>query len=203
MAISLVAVGAKVTAAIANAIISAVNAQGMTRVVPTSVAGTGVSVSATGTVTVAAGSIASLNGVFSANYENYLIVVKASTIADRLSARLRLSGTDAPNIYSNQTVQGAVTTASAATNGATAASIILANVASPIRTKAIVNLMAVALAEVTDVLTQAYTVVSTTSMAVAQLASSANNTTAYDGISVFPDTGTWSGKIWVYGYNTV
>ena len=50
MAISLVAIGAKVTAYIANLIISVVNQQGYTQVIPTSVSGTGVTLGTYGKV---------------------------------------------------------------------------------------------------------------------------------------------------------
>jgi len=96
MAISLVAVGAKITAAITNAIIGQVNAQGLTGVVPTSVAGTGVSVGASGKVILTAASSASLNGCFTSTYTHYLVVLDFPTITGTVNvlARLRLSGTD-------------------------------------------------------------------------------------------------------------
>jgi len=96
MAISLVAVGAKITAAITNAIIGAVNAQGLTSVIPTSVAGTGVSVGAAGKVTLTAATSASVNGCFTSTYDQYLIAFDIPTIATaaNLQLRLRAAGTD-------------------------------------------------------------------------------------------------------------
>jgi hypothetical protein len=70
---------------------------GLKLIVPTSVAGTGASVSATGKVSFGptTGDI-NVNGVFTSTYDNYLIVVRAtSTVAETFYLRLRLSGTDA------------------------------------------------------------------------------------------------------------
>ena len=54
MALSLATVGGKITAAFINAIIGLVNRQGTTAVIPTSVAGTGVTLGAAGKVSFSA-----------------------------------------------------------------------------------------------------------------------------------------------------
>lgn len=53
MAISLVAVGAKITASFMNSIVALVNRQGYTRIIPTAVSGTGVTIASDGLVTAA------------------------------------------------------------------------------------------------------------------------------------------------------
>lgn len=71
---------------------------GLKLIVPTSVSGTGVSVSSSGKVTFTSSTSISVNGVFSSTYDNYLIVVGGGTIAtgaETLSIRFRVSGTDA------------------------------------------------------------------------------------------------------------
>ena len=101
MALSFVAVGAKVTAAITNAIITLVNAQGLTAIVPASVAGTGVTVSAGGKVSFTGTQSISINGCFSSTYENYMIVVATASAAASasLSLKMRLAGVDAATNY--------------------------------------------------------------------------------------------------------
>jgi hypothetical protein len=71
---------------------------GLKLLTPTSIAvgsGSG-SVTSTGTVSFSASSSVSLNGVFSATYDNYKIVYNVTTTnaADTLSLRMRASGTD-------------------------------------------------------------------------------------------------------------
>jgi hypothetical protein len=71
---------------------------GLAKIVPSSVAvgsGTG-SASALGTVTFSGASSVSLNGVFSATYDNYRILYNVTTTnaTDTLSLRMRASGTD-------------------------------------------------------------------------------------------------------------
>jgi hypothetical protein len=84
---------------------------GLKLIVPSSVAGSGVSVSASGKVTFTTTQAVSINGVFSATYDNYLIVVGSGVIAssaETLSIRLRASGTDATGTnYTSQELQAA------------------------------------------------------------------------------------------------
>lgn len=106
MAISLVTVGAKITAALQNLIITAINRQGLTSVVPTSVAGTGVTVGANGVVRVTAGgATASVNGCFTSDFDNYLVSIRAALSTNaNLNMRLRLAGADA-SVASTYTYQ--------------------------------------------------------------------------------------------------
>lgn len=70
---------------------------GLKLIVPTSVAGSGVSVSASGKVTFTAATTINVNGCFTATYDNYLVVTRHVNSADNwnISVRLRASGTDA------------------------------------------------------------------------------------------------------------
>jgi hypothetical protein len=69
---------------------------GLKLIVPTSVAGSGVSVSSSGKVTFTSTGAISINGCFTSTYDNYLIVLSASSAADVVAEfRLRLSGSDA------------------------------------------------------------------------------------------------------------
>lgn len=76
MTISLVNVGAKITAALLNSIIGAVNAQGSTAIVPT-VTGTGVAVGTDGLVTFTSTSVVTVDTVFSSTYRKTKISVQS------------------------------------------------------------------------------------------------------------------------------
>lgn len=77
---------------------------GLKLIVPTSVAGSGVSVSASGKVTFTAATSVSVNGCFSATHDNYLVVFRAAASGgESMRYRLRASGTDATGSnYVNQ-----------------------------------------------------------------------------------------------------
>jgi hypothetical protein len=74
---------------------------GLVKVIPTSVAGSGVTLGATGTVTFAASTSVSINGCFSALYSNYRVVIAGSG-TDNLdgSLRFRAGGTDSTGAVS-------------------------------------------------------------------------------------------------------
>ena len=79
---------------------------GLKLIVPSSVAGSGVSVSASGKVTFTAATSVSVNGVFDSTYDNYLLVIRevhSASTAETANLRLRASGSDASG--SNYTVQ--------------------------------------------------------------------------------------------------
>lgn len=118
MAISLVTIGQKITAYIVNLIIAAVNQQGSTGVIPTSVAGTGVTVSSSGKVSFSAATSVSINGVFTSSYDSYEVeFVYTTTAAAATTVRLRASGTDSTgSVYDRQRLSGIATTASAASS---------------------------------------------------------------------------------------
>jgi len=89
---------------------------GMVLLTPTSIAYTGTSatVGANGSVTYSACTSLSLNGVFSADYDNYMMSI-SSIGSGNLIARMRASGTDntASSVYTSQTLGANNTTVSA------------------------------------------------------------------------------------------
>ena len=91
---------------------------GMVLVKPTSInhSGTSASIGANGQVTFTAVTSLSLNGVFSADFDNYVIAIRASCSGDAsLLGRYRASGTDASATnYTNQRLLADSTTVSAA-----------------------------------------------------------------------------------------
>jgi hypothetical protein len=89
---------------------------GLKLIVPTSVAGSGVSVSASGKVTFTSTTSISVNGVFSSTYDNYLIVTRGTLTgsAQTIGIRYRLAGTDATGSnYAEQNIQASSTSVSA------------------------------------------------------------------------------------------
>ena len=99
---------------------------GLKLIVPSSVTGSGVSVSASGKVTFTAATSISVNGCFSSTYDNYLVVFRGTTDASR-TIRMRLvSGVTSANgsdyitqrlDASSTSVTGTRTTASSYGNG--------------------------------------------------------------------------------------
>ena len=78
------------------------NKNGLHLITPTSIASTGTgnssSINTNGSVTFSTCATLSLNGVFSADYDNYMIVMRhvgSDASAFNIDLRLRLSGTDA------------------------------------------------------------------------------------------------------------
>ena len=126
MALSLATVGGKVTAAFLNLIVGRVNRTGLVSIIPTSVVtGAGVTLGSTGVVTFTAASVVSVNGCFTAEFDNYRIVTRiTSKTAIDLWARLRVAGVDQAGTtdYRNQFSysSGGATATTAASNAAAA-----------------------------------------------------------------------------------
>ena len=89
---------------------------GLKLIVPSSVAGSGVSVSASGKVTFTAATSVSVNGVFDSTYDNYLIVLRAvwggASGGASTFVKVRASGTDASSGYASQYLRANSTTVS-------------------------------------------------------------------------------------------
>ena len=202
MALSLATVGAKITATFMNLIIGQVNAQAQTAVIPTSVAGTGVTLGAAGKVTFSASTAVSVNGCFTSTYDNYLIVVDISaTSANSIPQfRLRLAGTDASgatDYYSNSLVGSGASTAAAAfsTNLGYIATASLRETSGELR------LFEPALAAPTRWTVTSMQHATTPVIQVGVFGGRHNLSTAYDGITIYPSTGNITGTFRIYGYN--
>lgn len=205
MAISLFTVGQKITAAILNAIINAVNQTAMTGIIPTSVAGTGVTVSPNGKVTFTNASTVSLNGVFSGSYDNYRITWNSSTRSAAVSAafRLRNAGVDttgstydyAKGVDSGTTRQ--VTSSSSNTNFP-----IDHGIAASILSNGVMDIFGPALTGAVTGTVQCAVLASSACYSV-QISFANETTTTFDGFTMSVSSGTWSGVVRVYGYNTL
>ena len=205
MAISLMTVGQKITAAILNSIINVVNQTALNGIIPTSVAGTGVTVSPNGLVTFTNASSVSLNGVFSGSYDNYRVTWNSSTRTASVSTgfQLRAAGTN----LSSATYDYVKGLDSGTTRSVTSSS---SNTNFPIDHGVAAGQTSNG---VMDIFSPAATTAATGTIQASVLASSAcystqvsfaNEATAsYDGFTLSVSSGTFSGVIRVYGYNNL
>lgn len=113
---SLVAVGQKITASLANWLIGQGNAQGQSLVLPSGISGTGASMTAGGVVNLSACTSVTINGVFTSAYTNYLILIDVTLASSGTVFLQAASGgtVDTSSNYDLQWVSGVGTTASAA-----------------------------------------------------------------------------------------
>lgn len=144
----------------------------------------------------------SLNGVFTAGYENYAIVIRwaLGTGADNVSYRMRLSGTDDTSSnygYQELVANGATASASRST-GLSSGRICTAH---PHPTGWLVQVYGPALAEWTVLRSVSTRQNGTASDPVIyDIATNHVVTTAYDGITFFPASSSLTGTVRVYGY---
>lgn len=175
---------------------------GLVPIIPTSVAGAGATLGPSGKVTFSAATSVSVNGCFTAAFDNYRIVLLSTnpTAQDSLM-RLRAAGADAAaaSSYGNQRNYG---TASSMTTGndSTDKWYLTAGANGKIATSLDLYLPAVATTTLgTGVSTATNSV---TSMYATTLALYHNASTAYDGFTLYVGSGSVTGTIVVYGYNT-
>jgi len=176
---------------------------GFELVKPSSVVVSGGSASATvsalGSVEFTTCETLSLNGVFSSGYDNYMISFRcsASNAAEAVSCRLRLSGTDnaTASSYTHQFIAANSTTVSGQRSSSDAAG--LGTVSSTQRNGQTIYVYGPNLAQPTagrNIDASGYL-----SAYIADRAFTHNQSTAYDGITLFPGAGTVSGRVAVYG----
>ena len=204
MALSLVGVGAKVTAAITNGIINLTNLQGLTSVIPTAVAGTGVSVGARGKVTFTnTATNIDLQGVFTNLYDDYLIVVHARTSSTTVSFQL-LDATNTALTTATYDVQlmGASSTSAIIAQGLGATSWNVGATTATIQDIK-VDLFSPFLAAETTGLGLALGTPNpmTTAAAISQRGLMNRNALSYAGLRVFLAAAGPIGSVRVYGYN--
>jgi len=203
MALSLVAVGAKITAAITNAIIGVVNAQGLTSVIPTGVVGSGVSVGASGKVTFTGASSISVKGCFTSTYDNYLVIIDqdsatspgAMTIQYTVAGTATVTGYDGEEITAINATPGAtpvVNAASIAITNTTTLGVAELRVRSPFR--AVATLCLADFFSTNNPGTAA-------ALTKFNYGFSQRATTQFDGFLLTVSAGTATGSIRVYGFN--
>lgn len=183
------------------------NMPGLNLIVPTSVAAASgtATVSSRGTVTLTTATTASINGCFTSRFTNYLVVYDLTTsAADVMMSRLRASGTDASTAYDSQRFTSInATTASAQTlnaaNWVASGGISIAGG----RHSGKIELFGPAVAAATNAMMEASITPNpmTTSAGFFKGGFLHRTASAYDGITLQPNSGSITGTIRVYGYN--
>ena len=204
MAISPIGVGGKILASLINQLVTAANQTALSGIIPTSVAGTGVTVSPNGVVTFTNATTVSLDGVFSGSFDNYRVTWNSSTRSAAVSTgfRLRAAGSD----LTSATYDYVKGLDSGTTRCVTSSS----NTNFPIDHGAAAGQTSNG---VMDIFGPALTGGTTGTIQAAVLASSACYSTqvsfanesaaSYDGFTLSVSSGTWSGSVHVYGYNNL
>ena len=172
---------------------------GLKLIVPSSVAGSGVSVSASGKVTFTAATSVSVNGCFSATYDNYLVVVRGSMNTSNAAIRLRMraSGTDnsTASSYVRQRLRATSTTVDGERDTGNLCNI--SNFSSTQRDGFHLYFYGPALAQPTAGRT--VTVESDSGARIFDHAFTHNQSTAYDGFTLTPDSNNMTGAFTIYG----
>jgi len=170
---------------------------------PTSivVAGSGstASIRADGGVDFATATSLSLNGVFTSAYDDYMIVIRhVGSAASGLGARLRLSGTDAT--ASNYTFQllEANGTSVAGSRSTSQTRALVGSTAASQPNGDVAYIYGPSLAQPTAF--RNVNVRNTSGAYIADFTNTHSVSTAYDGITFLPDSGSFSGMVTVYGY---
>lgn len=204
MALSLATVGGKITAAFINAIIGLVNRQGSTSIIPTSVAGTGVTLGAGGKVSFSASTAVSVNGCFTSDFDTYRIEIDSTSSGAAVYTLVeRLSGTNAATAYDVQT-NATVNATNFPAQSLNQTSWTMNAQAFAGKMNMTIDLFNPALAVATTGLVTVGGAANpmTTSAALIQvLFLSHRTTTAYDGFTLTASTGTITGSIRIYGKN--
>lgn len=187
-----------------SAAVGALKVAGLVPVIPTSVAGTGVTYSTTtGLVTFAATTTAapaSVNGVFTSAYRNYLVqaTVTSRSTTSFCTFKMRSSGTDLSTGYDLvRTIRAAtVTTAQLANNGDIPLG--SGNFAS---NEYAVTLYGPHLAAQMRVMSRNIESSAAAAATIVEVDGSTRSTTSRDGFTLIPAAGTMTGTLKVYGYN--
>jgi hypothetical protein len=181
-------------------------AQGLAPIVPTSVAGTGVSFSNDGLVSFSASASVSLNGVFTSAYDQYLIMVDIGTVSGNtaVSFRLRSNGTDSSTSSYGMAMTGITTGGAAAdiTTTGTSATFAYLPTGYPLG-----SAQFTILDPARELTTSFLGTSSSTNSSYAAFAGRSgalfhNVATSYDGITVLAATN-MTGTIRVYGYSSL
>ena len=172
---------------------------GLNLVTPTSIANSGGSASLTGSaVTLSGVTSVSLNGVFTSTYENYRIIMTGTgTASQNLQMRFRIAGTD--TTATNYAYQRLLVNGSTAGGSRTTSTQQLQ--VGGVATGWAINVLDLANPQMTSATTmRAYAGYSEAGAYMQDATGAYSLTTSFDGFTYFPDAGTISGIIRVYGY---
>lgn len=176
---------------------------GLSIVTPTSIANSGGSASVSGgAVTFTGVTSVSLNGVFSSVYDNYLMDITFEQSTDvSINLRVRASGTDlSGSVYQWARYYVASSSATVVPTVQTNGSNFELFGAAGKKGSNSLNIASPFLSDET-LFSNQYSTLTSASVNYSGIASGAvNNTTSYDGFTVFPGSGTTTGIIRCYGY---
>ena len=177
---------------------------GLVVMTPSSIAysGTSASINADGSVVFSACTSLSLNGVFTGDYDNYMVALRATSSGAvvLLGIRLRASGTDeasASNYYTYQNLLAYGTTISAGRGPDSIGYI--QNAYNTQITGVSTYMYGPFLSQPTAVRT--VTVSDLSSAAIVDRAWTHSLSNSYDGLTILPDTGSITGLVTVFGFN--
>jgi hypothetical protein len=178
-------------------------AAGLTLLTPTSIVATGGSgsISTNGAVSFTSASAISINNVFSTTYDNYLVKLDyTASTGNGMYLRLRASGTDANGTdYFRQMVTGDAGTASG--NRESSSTYYNFGYSSTGRSSAKLEINSPFIARPTTGNVMFNEQTNTSDIATRSSSWGHNVSTAYDGMTIYPNTGTLTGTVSVYGYN--
>jgi hypothetical protein len=182
-------------------------ATGLTLITPTSIAATGGSgsISATGTVSFTSASAISLNGCFTSTYDNYKIVINnilGTTDNVYLTTRFRVSGTDnsSANYYWGSFYVDITNSTSGIQRGSGDTTIQLGYTPRNDSSGLSYDITSPFLTAPTSLTGQTVSRASSSRIAIA-FQGHYSSSTSFDGVSIFPQSGTITGTLSVYGYN--
>jgi hypothetical protein len=172
---------------------------GLILLTPTSIAYTGTSatISANGSVSFSACSSLSLNGVFSADYDNYTVVIRhQGTTSNAYYARWRVSGSDSSgNDYTYQYLFASASTIGGARSTSQTSGRLSSHYPAP--AGLVLYVYGPYLAQPTAHRT--VTMESDSTVRILDYAGTHSLSNSYDGLTLFPDAGLTSGRVAVYG----
>lgn len=174
---------------------------GLHLITPTSIASTGTSatINANGSVSFSGLTNLELRGVFSTDYDNYIIVMRTTQATTNANVLFRLLAGTTPATGANYTRQylyaSSTTVSGARVTGETSTRLNVSATTQP--NGFIANIYGPFLAQPTALRT--VTVQSESSATIEDYASTHSLSTSYDGCVIYPSAGSFSGLVAVYG----
>ena len=175
---------------------------GLVVMTPSSIAysGTSASINADGSVDFSAVTSLSLNGVFTSSYDNYMVTIRLNSSAstDTL-ARLRIGGTDnstaSSYVYQSMNADGTTVNAARSTQTYWA----WGRSQAVQRTGQTIYLFGPNLSQPTAM--RQVSANDASSARIYDTSGTHNQSTAYDGFTIYPNSGNFTGLVTVFGFN--
>lgn len=174
---------------------------GLTRIIPASVTGSGMTLNPDGSVTGVGVNPGSVNGVFTSAFRNYkMLIRKLNSSTGWMRFRLRAAGADTTTGYDDQRITGNGTAVAAAAGVNTAEWTNFVTTPYP-RAAIEMDLFSPSLAEPTFAMGRMFETNNTGALGLAQWGGDQRASTQYDGITFLTNAGTEAFVANFYGYN--